>query len=61
MQNTATTLTQHTSAKTPGFSLQAPAMLEKNLLTDEIDWCMSNTVQHYTAGGIKADFIPAPK
>jgi len=36
-------------------------MLEKNPLGGEIDQWMSNTAQHYSAGGIKADFISAPK
>lgn len=36
-------------------------MLEKNLLNSEIKFWLSNMVQHYSAGGIKADFNPAPK
>lgn len=37
------------------------SMLEKNLLDSEIKCWLSNMVQHYSAGGIKADFNPAPK
>lgn len=37
------------------------SMLEKNLLASEIKCWLSNIAQLYSAGGIKADFNPAPK